>query len=90
MSCLFGVDAKHAYFQHTVNLDPIVLDDVDTVVTGSPNRRVEFLAAELSHTGQEIHLIGDCLSPRTAEKPSSMDCGLELPFSDWMNRYQPD
>ena len=65
---LFGIDDQHAYFQHTVNSDPMVLDDVDTVVTVSPNQRVECLATELSHTGQEIHLIGDCLSPRTAEE----------------------
>ena len=65
---LFGADAESVYLQHTINAEAIVLDNVDTVVTVSPNKRVADLEAVAHRTGVEVHLIGDCLSPRTAEE----------------------
>lgn len=65
---LHGVDAENAYFQHTLNAEPVVFDGVDTTVVISSNRRVAGLESELSESGREFHLIGDCLSPRTVEE----------------------
>ena len=66
---LFGADADSVYLQHTVSQQPIVLEDVDTLVTVPANRRSAALADELDdETDIELHLIGDCLSPRTAEE----------------------
>lgn len=65
---LYGADGDTAYFQHTISGEPIVLEEVDTLVTVQPHRRVAPLADELHGADLELHLIGDCLSPRTAEE----------------------
>ena len=65
---LFGIDGKHAYFQHTLSGEPVVLDAVDTLVTAlghTPNTELEQALNEL---GVPLHVIGDSLSPRTAEE----------------------
>ena len=66
---LFGAHADSVYLQHTVSQQAIVLEEVDTLVTVSANPRSAALAEELTgETDIELHLIGDCLSPRTAEE----------------------
>ena len=65
---LYGVDSSSAFFQHTVSGEALVLDEVDTLVTVQANRRNETLAETLQAAETEVHLIGDCLSPRTAEE----------------------
>ena len=65
---LFGADADSAYFQHTISGQPMVLEEVDTVVTVQAHRRVAGLADRALAAGRAVHLIGDCLSPRTAEE----------------------
>ena len=47
---------------------PVVLEDVDTVVLACPNEPNDELAEELRPLVGELHLIGDCLAPRTAEE----------------------
>ena len=66
---LFGADADTVYLQHTVSQQPIILEEVDTLITVGANRRVAALGDALSESSAiEHHLIGDCLSPRTAEE----------------------
>lgn len=65
---LFGADEDSAYFQHTLSGEPIVMEDVDTVVTALGHRSDNALASQLSDWSGDIHLIGDCLAPRTAEE----------------------
>ncbi len=65
---LFGADAETAYLIHSVTQEPIVCEDVDTVVLALGHRSVTTLEDELSGTGIELHMAGDCLSPRTAEE----------------------
>ena len=66
---LFGADGDSVYLQHTVSQQPMVLEEVDTVVTVQANRRSAALADALgAQSDIETHLIGDCLSPRTAEE----------------------
>ena len=66
---LYGADADTVYCQHTISQGAMVLDEVDTLVTVGANRRVARLAEDLRlKTPIEHHLIGDCLSPRTAEE----------------------
>ena len=65
---LFGVDAEDAYFQHTLSGEPVVLEAVDTLVTAlghTPNTELEQALNELAIPH---HVIGDSLSPRTAEE----------------------
>jgi 2,4-dienoyl-CoA reductase-like NADH-dependent reductase (Old Yellow Enzyme family) len=63
---LYGADRTTAYFLHTAAQEPVVLEDVDTIVLACPNAPEDSLtqAAEAF----EHHLIGDCLAARTAEE----------------------
>jgi 2,4-dienoyl-CoA reductase-like NADH-dependent reductase (Old Yellow Enzyme family) len=68
MMRLYGVDGKTAYFIHTAAQEPVVLDDVDTLVLACPNAPADHLATELRPLVRELYLVGDCLAPRTAEE----------------------
>ncbi len=65
---LFGADVDTVYLQHTVNDQPIICDEVETLVLSQGTRRNVSLAEELADWGGELHVIGDALSPRTAEE----------------------
>ena len=65
---LFGVDGDTAYFQHATSGEPIIIENVDTVVTSLGHGSVTDLADALEGWTGELHMIGDCLSPRTAEE----------------------
>lgn len=67
-SRLFGVDSRTVYLQHTVTRDAIILEDVDSVVLASAAVAVDRLADDLTDFPGEVHLVGDCLTPRTAEE----------------------
>ncbi len=62
MSC----DATSAYFLHTAAQEPVVLEDVDTLVLACPNAPED----SLTETAQsfEHYIVGDCLAARTAEE----------------------
>lgn len=65
---LFGVDEDSAYFQHTLSGEPLILQGVDTLVTSLGHQSDEALSGELAKWDGEVHQIGDCLAPRTAEE----------------------
>jgi 2,4-dienoyl-CoA reductase-like NADH-dependent reductase (Old Yellow Enzyme family) len=65
---LYGIDGETVYLQHATNGEPIVLEDVNTVVASLGHERVDALADELEDWAGEVHMIGDCLTPRTAEE----------------------
>jgi 2,4-dienoyl-CoA reductase-like NADH-dependent reductase (Old Yellow Enzyme family) len=65
---LFGADGNTVYFQHASSGEPIVLEGVDTLVTSYGQDRVADLETELDGLNIDIHLIGDCATPRTAEE----------------------
>ena len=64
----YGADSDSAYFEHGVSGTPVVLDEVDTVVIAHGQASETALEAELAGIEVEVHMIGDCLSPRTAEE----------------------
>ena len=64
----YGADSDSAYFEHSVSGAPVVLDEVDTVVIAHGQASETALEAELAGIEAEVHTIGDCLSPRTAEE----------------------
>jgi len=68
MMRLYGVDGTTAYFVHTAAQEPVVLEDVDTIVLACPNSPSDALAEEIRKLGIELHMVGDCLAPRTAEE----------------------
>lgn len=64
----FGADADCAYFTHITAHEPIIFEGVDTLVAcfgAVSDRRLE---RELEGCGVETVMIGDCLTPRTAEE----------------------
>ena len=65
---LFGADATTCYLQHVTNGEPIILDEVDTIVTSLGHQSVIDLADTLEDWPGEVVMIGDCLAPRTCEE----------------------
>ncbi|MGE0006993.1 MAG: FAD-dependent oxidoreductase [Parvibaculaceae bacterium] len=63
---LYGADATTAYFLHTAAQEPVVLEEVDTIVLACPNAPED----SLTRTAEafEHYLVGDCLAARTAEE----------------------
>ncbi len=65
---LYGVDEDTVYFQHTTSGEPVICEEVDTLVAALGHERVADLEDALADYAGEVHLIGDCLAPRTAEE----------------------
>ncbi|GLS22097.1 oxidoreductase [Labrys miyagiensis] len=65
---LYGVDGQTVYLAHVTGREPIIIEGVDTLVTSLGHDAVNTLEAELSDFEGELHVIGDCLTPRTAEE----------------------
>jgi len=65
---LYGVDGNTVYFQDTLTQDPIVIDDIDTVVLSLGHSAVSDLRQELDDTSFPVISVGDCVTPRTAEE----------------------
>jgi 2,4-dienoyl-CoA reductase-like NADH-dependent reductase (Old Yellow Enzyme family) len=65
---LYGGDGRTAYFIHTPSRQPVVMEDVDTLVLNTPNLQDDGLAAVLEELRIAHRIVGDALSPRTAEE----------------------
>ena len=65
---LFGVDSDTVYFQHVTNGEAIMAEGTDTLVLSQGHHSEDDLGVALSETSREVHLVGDCLTPRTAEE----------------------
>ncbi len=65
---LYGADGTTAYFQHATSGEPIVLEDMDTLVLAQGHEREAELETALEGWEGEVEVIGDALSPRTAEE----------------------
>ena len=65
---LFGVDSDTVYFQHVTNGAAIMAEGTDTLVLAQGHHSEDELGVALSDTSREVHMVGDCLTPRTAEE----------------------
>ncbi len=65
---LYGIDERTVYCQHATSGAAMVFEDVDTLITNLGNERVSTLEDALADSALEIHVIGDALTPRTAEE----------------------
>jgi hypothetical protein len=65
---LYGVDGRSAYFIHTAAQEPLVIENLDTVVTVYPGVPETALAAAAKPLCANVQIIGDAMSPRTAEE----------------------
>lgn len=77
---LYGADGSTLYFVHTAAREPVILEDVDTLLLACPAAPHDELAADICGLGIELHMVGDCLSPRTAEEAvfEGMKAGLAV------------
>jgi len=64
---LYGCDDSTVYLQHTASGEPMLLENIDTLVLCQGHQPVDSLAAELADLVQ-VRRIGDCLAPRTVEE----------------------
>ena len=65
---LFGADSSGAWLQHVTSGEPILIEEVDTVVTALGHTSETGLAQELEDWPGTVLLAGDCLAPRTCEE----------------------
>ena len=65
---LYGSDADCVYFQNTLTDEPVIFDDIDTLVLSLGQQAESQLENELLLAGIEAVTIGDCVLPRTAEE----------------------
>jgi hypothetical protein len=65
---LYGTEGDTVFFVHTGAQKPVELAGVDTLVVVGPNRPRDELAAACRRLGISHHIVGDALSPRTAEE----------------------
>ncbi|ODT05650.1 MAG: oxidoreductase [Mesorhizobium sp. SCN 65-20] len=65
---LYGGDGGTVYMQHTTSEQPIVFEDVETLVLCLGHEPVDELSDTLRYLVPEVHVIGDSLAPRTAEE----------------------
>jgi NADPH-dependent 2,4-dienoyl-CoA reductase/sulfur reductase-like enzyme len=64
---LYGCDDNTVYLQHTASGEPMLFENIDTLVLCQGHQPVDTLGAELQGL-VEFRRIGDCLAPRTAEE----------------------
>ena len=65
---LFGADENTVYFQHAASREPIIMEEVDTLVTALGHVGHRDLEYALEGVDVELHTIGDCQAARTAEE----------------------
>ena len=65
---LYGADGDTVYLQHMTSGEAIVCEGVDTLVLALGHEQETGLSDELGDWPGEIHRIGDCVAPRTAEE----------------------
>ena len=64
---LYGCDDSTVYLQHSASGEPMLLEDIDSLVLCQGHQSVDTLGAELAGL-VPFERIGDCLAPRTAEE----------------------
>ncbi len=66
---IVGADGDSAYFQHVLTDEPVIVDDVASLVLAQGHHPVDGLLRGLeARTDLEVHGVGDCLAPRTVEE----------------------
>ncbi|AHI25529.1 oxidoreductase, FMN-binding protein [Komagataeibacter xylinus E25] len=65
---LFGHDDSTVFLQHVVTNEPVMVNDVDTLVLATGHASVTGLESAARGIVPDIRVIGDSLAPRTAEE----------------------
>ena len=66
-SRLYGSDDDSVYFQHVITGQPMVADDVDTLVYALGHQSTSLLQ-QFPEPGVPVFFVGDCVSPRSVEE----------------------
>ena len=64
----YGADGDTVYFHHNASGEAIICERVDTLVIAQGHKPNTTLEEEIQGLAIETHLVGDCLSPRSAEE----------------------
>lgn len=64
----YGADDDTVYLQHVLTEAPVIIEPVSALVLSQGHLPVDDLSADLAAAGVEVHLVGDCLTPRTVEE----------------------
>lgn len=78
---LYGTDSETVYFHHASSGEAMVIEGVETLVLSQGHESVNTLKDELKDLGVPFHIIGDALTPRTAEE-AVLD-GLKIATSEF-------
>ncbi len=65
---LYGADGSTIYMEHCASGEPMIFEGIDTLVLSQGHDRVAELETEFEGFAGEVHVIGDALTPRTAEE----------------------
>lgn len=65
---LVGYDDDTVYMQHIVSDEPMIFENINTLVLAQGAEPDDGLAVALESAGAELYLIGDCQMPRTCEE----------------------
>jgi 2,4-dienoyl-CoA reductase-like NADH-dependent reductase (Old Yellow Enzyme family) len=65
---LFGADEETVYLQHLMSGEAVICEAVDTLVLCQGHTPENSIEDFVRSTSLEHHLVGDCVSPRTAEE----------------------
>lgn len=65
---LCGADGEDVYFQHLLTQGPLILGGVDTLITCFGSAADTAVEQQVQGLEIEVHVIGDCLTPRTVEE----------------------
>ena len=65
---LYGSDGNTVYMEHSASGEPIIFEEIDTLVLTQGHDRVADLEEALVDFAGEVHVIGDANTPRTAEE----------------------
>ena len=65
---LYGAEGETVYLQHILSGAAVLAEGVDTLVLSYGQAANDALLTELDGLGIEVHGIGDCMAPRTAEE----------------------
>ena len=65
---LFGADEDSVYLQHIMSNEPVICENVDTLVLCQGHTPLNAVETMVRQLGINHHLVGDCVAPRTAEE----------------------
>jgi 2,4-dienoyl-CoA reductase-like NADH-dependent reductase (Old Yellow Enzyme family) len=65
---LYGGDDDTVYLQHVLTDEPVLIEGIAGLVLAQGHAPVDGLAEALAGGDRDIHLVGDCLAPRTVEE----------------------